>query len=44
MRRHPALAVIVVAFAAGSASAQAQYPFQDPSLDLEQLIDNVLRS
>ena len=34
-------AVLLIAFAALS-SAQHQYPFQDPSLDIEKRIDNVL--
>jgi beta-glucosidase len=35
-------ALIVAAVAAGPSSAQTQYPFQDPTLDLEKRIDNIL--
>jgi len=40
--RHLGMALVVAALAAGSSSAQTQYPFQDPNLDLEKRIDNVL--
>jgi beta-glucosidase len=40
--RNLGVAVIVTAFAAGPSSAQTQYAFQDPALDLEKRIDNVL--
>ncbi len=40
--RNLGVALTVMALAAGASSAQTQYAFQDPSLDLEKRIDNVL--
>jgi hypothetical protein len=43
MRSSPSSAAFILALvAAAPATAQSRYPFQDPALDLEKRIDNVL--